>query len=275
MPQVCVRGAEVTNVFDKAQRQRLGKRPKLILLGEASSSRASQGGRGITVGWLDFVCGGASTANAPLWMPHFSDEEIRAAVVKAERRRSYVMAHCHTDDGARRCVQHGVRSIEHGSEILPETAEAIAEHDMFVVPTITAADVIFRHGRDLGLPESSIEKIRELQDKMLESVETCARAGVRLGLGTDLHGHEHHKAQGRELVLRGEVNRPVEVLRSATSVNAELLQMSGELGVLKPGALADLIVLDGDPLESVSLFDQLDQHLRLVMKDGQLVRSDL
>lgn len=222
-----------------------------------------------------FVSGGASTDNSPLWMPHFTDEEIAAAVGEAARRRSYVMAHCHTNEGANRCVDLGVRSIEHGSDIEPETAKRIVESGTYVVPTLTAADIIYRHGAELGLPASSLTKVKDLQDKMVKSVETCARAGVRLGLGTDLHGHDHHEAQGRELILRSEITRPVDVLRSATSVNAALLQMQDEIGVVKPGAYADLIAVAGDPTETLSMFDRPREGVHLVMKGGRVVRLDM
>ena len=221
-----------------------------------------------------FVSGGVVSPTDPLWMPQFTEAEIRAAVYEASTRRTYVMAHCHTDDGARRCVQYGVRSIEHGTQIGDETARLIAQSRAFVVPTLSVIDVIRKHGPRLGLPPMGLEKIKGLYEDMLKSIEACTRARVRIGLGSDLLDHIFHKLQGGELALRGEVSKPIDVLRSATSVNADLLQMSGELGCIKAGAFADVLVLNGNPLRDLGLFRELG-NLPLVMKGGQWVRNAL
>jgi imidazolonepropionase-like amidohydrolase len=120
---------------------------------------------------------------------------------------------------------------------------------------------------------ASLEKIKGIYEGMLKSIEVCARAGVKLGLGSDLLDHTFHATQGVELALRGEVGRPIDVLRSATSINAELLQMSGELGCVRPGAFADLIVLNGDPLHSLELFRDPQKNMPLVMKGGVCARN--
>lgn len=222
-----------------------------------------------------FVSGGVSTDLAPLDMPHFCDEEIAVAVEEADRRNAYVMAHCHTDDAARRCLRLGVRTIEHGSLIEAETAGMIAAAGAFVVPTLSAGELIAANAHALGLPASAADRVREVNRKSLEAIEACAAAGVKLGLGCDLHGHEFLRTQGRELLLRGQVQAPIDVLRSATSINAEIVQAEGELGVVAPGALADMIVIDGDPLKDLSLFVNSSETVALVMKGGRVVRSRL
>lgn len=222
-----------------------------------------------------FLSGGVSTDLAPLDMPHFTDEEISVAVEEAARRGSYVMAHCHTDEGARRCVALGVRSIEHGSLITPETAGIIAQAGVFVVPTLSAGVLIGGHAGELGLPRSSLEKILAVNDRALQAVEACDAAGVKLGLGCDLHGDAFLKTQGRELMLRGQVQKPVDVLRSATSINAELVQRKGELGELTPGALADMVLVEGDPMRDLSVFEHSALTIRLVMLGGDVRRDRL
>ncbi|MEM7723256.1 MAG: amidohydrolase family protein [Pseudomonadota bacterium] len=219
-----------------------------------------------------FLSGGVSTELAPLDMPHFSDAEISVAVEEAARRGSYVMAHCHTDEGARRCVELGVRTIEHGSLIGPETAALIAAAGVFVVPTLSAGELIAENAEALGLPASATEKVRSVNARALEAVVACDKAGVKLGLGCDLHGDAFLQTQGRELFLRGQVQRPVDVLRSATSVNADIVQRSGELGQITPGALADLILIDGDPLRDLSVFIDSARNLRMAMVDGKIRR---
>jgi len=222
-----------------------------------------------------FVSGGVISPTDPIWMPQFAEDEIRTAVYEASTRRTYVMAHCHTDEGARRCVEYGIRSIEHGTEVHEETARLIAAREAFVVPTLSVADVIRKNGAELGIPPQGLQKIKGVYERMLTSIETCTRAGVRLGLGADLLGHRFHELQGGEIELRSEVNRPIDVLRSATSANAELLQRSGELGCIKAGAYADILVLNGDPLRDPGLFRNSQTGLPLVMKGGEIIRNSL
>lgn len=222
-----------------------------------------------------FVSGGVSSPSDPVWMNQFTEEEIRTAVYETSTRRTYVMAHCHTEEAIRRCVEYGVRSIEHGSNISDQTAKAIAEKGAFVVPTLSIIDVIRQYGSEMALPASSTEKIQGLYDSMLNSIETCTRAGVKLGLGSDLLGNKYHPLQGGELAKRGEVNTPIEVLRSATSINAELLQKTGELGCISPGAFADIIVVNSNPLNDLTLFQDAEKNIPVVMKGGQFIRNDL
>jgi imidazolonepropionase-like amidohydrolase len=222
-----------------------------------------------------FASGGVVSPSDPMWMPQFTDDEIAAAVSEAATRRTYVLAHCHTDDAARRCAELGVRSIEHGSDIQPDTARLIAEKGAFVVPTLTVCDVIRREGQVLGLPPMSLIKIQSLFERILRAIETCRRAGVKVGLGVDLLGTRFHPEQGRELALRGEVDTPLDVLRSATSVNAELLREEGRLGCVAPDAWADLLVLDFDPLADLASFGDPLRTIPLVMKAGEIVRNDL
>lgn len=222
-----------------------------------------------------FLSGGVISPTDPIWMPQLTQEEIRAAVYEASTRRTYVMAHCHTDDAARRCVEYGVRSIEHGSQISDDTARLIAAHDVFVVPTLSIANVMRQHGSSLGAPPAMLEKIKWFGDTALRAIEACMRAGVRIGLGTDLVDQVFHQQQGGELALRGEVSPPIEVLRSATSVNAELLQMAGEIGCIRPGAFADVLVVNGDPFADLGLFRQPQINIPLVMKGGVCVRNAL
>lgn len=110
---------------------------------------------------------------------------------------------------------------------------------------------------------------------MLASIETCQRAGVKLGLGTDLLGQAFHALQGGELSLRGELGPALDVLRSATSINAEILGKSGELGCIRAGAFADLLVLEGDPVRDLTLFRDPGRHIPVIMKGGRFVRNDL
>jgi imidazolonepropionase-like amidohydrolase len=160
-----------------------------------------------------------------------------------------------------------VRSIEHANLIDHATAEHVAGADAFVVPTLVTYDALHRHGRELGFPEVSMAKLVEVREAGLGSLEILQRAGVKIGLGTDLLG-PMHRYQSREFVIRAEVMSPFDIICSATIVNAALLNRAGELGVVAPDARADLIAVDGDPLADISLLDGQGEHITHIMKDG-------
>lgn len=222
-----------------------------------------------------FISGGVASPTDPMWMPQFTDAEIRAAVEEAETRRKYVIAHCHTDEGARRCVRNGVRSIDHATEVTADTARLIAESGRtYIVPTLAVAHEITEHVKEIGLSPESQAKVGGVVERMLQSIENCTRAGVKIGLGTDLFDARYHPMQSKEFVYRAEVNRPIDILRSATSINAEIMQRPGELGCVAAGALADLIALDADPLKDLSVF-QYPEKMPLIMKGGRMVRRAL
>jgi imidazolonepropionase-like amidohydrolase len=186
------------------------------------------------------------------------------------------MAHSHTDDSSRRCSEYGVRTIEHGTLIhKDETARILAKNGTYVVPTLSVVDVLQRHNDRLNLPPQILEKINSVGKENLRAIEICTRAGVKLGLGTDLLDHGFHPFQGGELELRGQVSKAIDVLRSATSINAEILQKSGELGCIRADALADILVLQGNPFTDLGLFRNPEKNIPVIMKGGVFVRRDL
>lgn len=220
-----------------------------------------------------FVSGGVLSPTDPLTMRQFCDEEVRVAVEEAGTRERYVMAHCHTDSGSARCAALGVRSIEHGTLIeRDDTARSIAAAGAFVVPTLSVIDALGQSKAGKGLPSAMREKLAFVGDGAFRAIEVCRRNGVQLGLGTDLFDYGSHPLQGGELELRGRVERPIDVLRSATSVNAQLLQMADEVGRIAPGMRADLLVLDFDPLQELSGFRE-QARIPIVMQSGRFVRN--
>lgn len=215
-----------------------------------------------------FVSGGVSSPTDPIWMPQFSAEEIQAIVHEARSRRTYVMAHAYTAESISHAVRNGVRSIEHGN-LLDDTAAAdMARADAFLVPTLIVYDSLIRRGRELGLPDSAYPKLAEVSERGLESLEIARAHGVSVGFGTDLLGALHSE-QLEEFRLRSKVDTPLQVLKSATSVNAKLIQKEGELGCIKEGALADLVAFGGDPLSNLSTI--FNDGPRVVISRGYLV----
>jgi imidazolonepropionase-like amidohydrolase len=215
--------------------------------------------------------GGVASPYDPVWNVQYSSEEMRAIVEEAQGWHTYVMAHAYTPEAIGRAVANGVRSIEHANLIDRPTAERVAEAGGFVVPTLATYDALHRFGRDLGFPEVSLGKLADVREAGIRSLEILAAAGVPIGYGTDLLG-PLHQYQTREFVLRAEAMAPFDIIRSATTINAALLTCEGELGVVAPGARADLIALDGDPLADIALLDGDGGHLALVMKDGAFVK---
>ena len=216
--------------------------------------------------------GGVASPYDPIWNLQYSEEEVRAIVEEARAWRTYVLAHAYSPEAIRRSIEFGVRSIEHGNLIDRATAEHVAGADAFVVPTLATYDALHRFGRELGFTETNMAKLAEVREAGLGSLEILQRAGVKIGWGTDLLG-PMHRHQSREFIIRAEAMAPFEIIRSATLVNAELLNRAGDLGVVAPGARADLIAVDGDPLTDISLLDGQGEHLTQIMKDGVFYKT--
>lgn len=212
--------------------------------------------------------GGIASPADPLERCQYSDDEIRAAVDEAARAGTYIATHCHPAEAVRRSVTLGVRSIEHATLIDRETAELVAERGAFAVPTMATLAALAEEGEQLGLPAVSLEKLRRIGDRALGGLEIMKRVGVKMGLGTDLLGAQHVR-QATEFTLRAQVLPLIDILRSACVVNAELLGQSGRLGVIREGAVADLLVVDGNPLEDISVLAGNGERLLVIMQDGR------
>ena len=215
--------------------------------------------------------GGVASPTDPIANLQFSEREIRAIVEEASFWGKYVMAHAYTVEAIQRCLEFGVRSIEHANLIDLETAQMARTRDAFVVPTLVTYAAMRERGAEIGIPDYSMEKLKDVADAGLQSLEHLAAAGTKTGLGTDLFGALQDE-QSRELLIRSEVDTKVDVLRSATSVNAQLLRMSGELGCIQAGAFADLLVVDGNPLQDLGLLQEQGRHLAYIMKGGRFVK---
>ena len=212
--------------------------------------------------------GGIASPSDPLERCQYSDAEIRAAVEEAERAGSYVAAHCHPAESVRRAADLGVRSIEHGTLIDKETAERVAERGAFIVPTLATLAALSEDGERLGLPRASVEKLRQLGDRALGGLEIMKAAGVKMAFGTDLLG-AHHVRQSSEFALRGKVLPAIDILRSACAVNAELLGASGRLGLIRRGAAADLLLVEGNPLDDISILAAGGERLAAIVRAGR------
>ncbi len=211
--------------------------------------------------------GGVSSPTDPIAFFGFSRDEMKAAVEEAQNAQMYVAAHLYTDASIRRAVECGVKSVEHGNLIEPDTARLIKENDAYVVPTNITFDMLAKVGADLGLPPESVAKIEDVRSAGLSALETLADAGVLMAYGTDLLG-DMHPYQSDEFTLRAQYLPTMEVIRSATIYAAQALGYEGKIGSVAPGTFADLIVVDGDPLQDIALLTRQGQHMPAIMKDG-------
>jgi len=229
-------------------------------------------------GGADFIKimanGGVSSPTDPIASLGFSRDEILAAVEEARNAQTYVAAHLYTDEAIRRAAECGVLSIEHANLIKPDTARFLQESGAFVVPTNVTFDALAKEGASLGLPPASVAKIEDVRSAGLAALETLHQAGVMMAYGSDLLG-EMHRHQSDEFILRGHYLPAIEVIRSATVNAAKVLGMEGELGVITPGAHADLIVVDGDPLADLSLLIGQGRHIPTILKGVSFVKNEL
>ena len=218
--------------------------------------------------------GGVASPNDPLHHTQFTEEEIRAAVDECSRQETYVSAHCHPAEAVRRCVEFGVRCIEHATLIDKETAEYVAGTDAYIVPTCAVIHSLHEDGAKYGLPPVSQEKMAVVYEQAVDSLAIMRDAGVKLGLGTDLLGPQHVK-QCTEFAIRKSVFTPFEILKQATSTNAEILMEPERLGCIKEGAFADVLLVDGNPLEDIGLLENDGAALPVIIRKGEVVKCEL
>jgi imidazolonepropionase-like amidohydrolase len=205
----------------------------------------------------------------------YSEQELAAIVEEAEARDTYVMAHVYTDEGAQRCLSAGVRSIEHGNFMRPETMAKLRDNGAFWNPTFISLVQRIESAADEHLPDTIVNNLKQTTERGYQIYARAKDMKVPIGLGTDLWGSEAQRSQLREFELRMSVDSPGDILYSATVVNAELLMQKGKLGVISPGAYADLLVVAGNPLEDLKVLLHPAETLKLVMKGGEVMKNDL
>jgi imidazolonepropionase-like amidohydrolase len=223
-----------------------------------------------------FVSGGVvfpSEAHPTIY--EYSLEELRAIVEEAKGRGTYVMAHVYTDEGVRRCLLAGVRSIEHANFVSEETVAMMARQGAYLDPTFISLVQRIESAAETGLPKTIVDNLRATVAKGQQVYRWAKRYQVPIAFGTDLWGPQAQQSQLREFEMRIELDDPPNIIRSATRINAELLIQSGNLGAISPGAYADLLVVEGDPLSDVKVMTDPQKNLKLIMKDGVLYKNEL
>jgi imidazolonepropionase-like amidohydrolase len=219
------------------------------------------------------LSGGVASPYDPLDSLQFSEGEVATAVEEAHAFGRYVCAHAYTPEAIARAARAGVRTIEHGNLIDEQTAKLMAEKGMFLVANLVAYYAMRERAAEFGMIPEMLEKNELVIDGGLRSLEICKRAGVPVAYGTDLLG-QLQVDQSREFVIRSEVLTPIEIIRSATLTGAQVVRREGKLGCLRPGAYADLIVLDGNPLKDLGIF-QAPGRLAAIVKGGRFHKNSL
>jgi imidazolonepropionase-like amidohydrolase len=205
----------------------------------------------------------------------FSEEELKAVVEEATARDTYVMAHVYTDEGVRRCLRAGVRSIEHANFVTEDTVAMMADCHAFYVPTFISLVQRVESAAETHLPASIVENLERTIARGKQVYGWARKHKVPVGFGTDLWGPDAQKCQLREFEMRQELDSPADILRSATVTNAELMMEKGTLGVIAEGAYADLLVVEGNPLEDLGVLMNPEKNLKLIMKDGLVYKDEL
>ena len=218
--------------------------------------------------------GGVASPYDPLDSLQFSEAEIAAATDEAKNFGRYVLAHAYTPEAITRAVNNGVRTIEHGNLIDAKSAKLLKSRGGYMVANLVTYFVMKEKAAQFGMTADMLAKNDIVLDGALRSLEICKAAGVKVGYGSDLLG-QLQVEQSREFMFRAEVLKPLEIIRQATTVGAEILRQEGKLGIVEPGAFADLIVVDGDPLKKLELFLDQGAHLPVIMKAGKFHKNAL
>jgi imidazolonepropionase-like amidohydrolase len=211
--------------------------------------------------------GGVASPTDPIDGTQYSLDELTAACEEAGAANTYVMAHAYSPQSITRAVQCGVRTIEHGNLLDEATAKVMKEEGAFLVPTLATYFVLGDEGVRLGWSAEMLAKLDRVKDAGTKAIAIAKAHGIPIAFGTDLLGAMHPQ-QSIEWRLRSGVQSAVEILQSATSVAAKVLNQEGKLGVIDKGAHADLIVVDGDPTKDIALLSDPAKSIRGIMKAG-------
>jgi len=221
-----------------------------------------------------FASGGVASPDDPIFGLQFSEDEIKTVVNEAYSWGKYVLAHAYTTEAITRAVNCGVRTIEHGNLMDRNTAKLMNKKNVYLVPNLVTYEAMDLEGEKYGLPKVSLEKNKFVKDEGIVALDYAYSEGVKIGYGTDLLG-ELQVYQSKEFILRQNIMPKSEILKSATLVNAEIVNQQDQIGIIKEGALADLLLIEGNPLEDFSVFQEQGKYISLIMKNGKIYKNNL
>jgi imidazolonepropionase-like amidohydrolase len=173
--------------------------------------------------------------------------------------------------GIRNGLAAGVQCFEHGTFLDAATAEEMARAGAYLVPTFAVVRLFAEKAKDWGIPDEIVPRIAGVEDAMANALKLARDANLVIGSGSDILGPEQDR-RGLELLIRAELESPMDAIVAATSTNARILRRADEIGTVEAGKRADIIAIDGDPLSEPKLFDD-PSRVVLVIKDGRIVKD--
>lgn len=205
-------------------------------------------------------------------LPHYAEDELVSIVKTARDLGVDVAAHAHGDEGMRRAVEAGVVSIEHGTFMSEATMDAMIKHGTWYVPTVTAGKAVSDSAQYAKgfFPEVVRVKALNIGSQIQETLKKAYKKGVKIAFGTDAGVYPHGK-NNLEFVFMAEAGmKNADILRSATLDAATLLRLNDKIGTLEPGKLADIVAVQGNPLDDIKAM----LNVTFVMKDGKVVKGE-
>lgn len=220
--------------------------------------------------------GGIMTKGVEPGSTQFTLEELIAGVEEAKKAGRRTATHAQGTEGIKNALWAGINSIEHGFFLDDEAIELILETKAFVVPTLCAPYHIIKAGVRKGVPAYAVDKSKFVSKSHRESIKKAHRAKVPIAMGTDAGTpFNRHGENLKELELLVKVGfTPMEAIVATTQTASGVLGMGDKIGTLEKGKLADLVVLDGDPLKDIALL-QRKERILAIMKDGQFYKCEL
>ena len=213
--------------------------------------------------------GGVSSPTDRITSTQFSEEELSAIVNEANAANIPVMAHAYTAKAINRALMCGVTSIEHGNLLDIKSIELLKNNNAYLVPTLIIYQALIEQGVEAGLSKQMVDKTYEVLDAGIEALSFADKNDVQIVYGTDLLGIMHPR-QLEEFNLRSKVISPLKLLQQATINASKLFNMENSIGQVKEGFFADLIVLDKNPIEDISILTKPEKHLHQVIKGGNI-----
>jgi imidazolonepropionase-like amidohydrolase len=227
--------------------------------------------------------GGIASTYDPLHTTQFSVEEIKAAVDAAADWGTYVMVHAYTDKAVARAVEAGVKVIEHGQLMTEDTAIEMAKKNVWLSTQVFYAITEPTAEQINAVGDVGYNKWKSVSDGTAASIKLAKKHGIKIAFGTDLWGPAMAVGIANEFIARKEFFSNIEILKQATSINGELLRLTGKLnpypqgpiGVIEKGAYADILVVDGNPLDEIEVLTKPKENIKVIMKDGVVYKNTL
>jgi imidazolonepropionase-like amidohydrolase len=210
-------------------------------------------------------------------------EEIKAAVDAAADWGTYVMVHAYTDKAVARAVKAGVKVIEHGQLMTEDTAIEMAKKNVWLSTQVFYAITEPTAEQIKAVGDVGYRKWKSVSDGTAASIKLAKKHGIKIAFGTDLWGPAMAVGIANEFIVRKKFFSNFEILKQATSINGELLRLTGKLnpypqgpiGVIEKGAYADLLVVDGNPLDEIEVLSKPKDNIKVIMKDGVIYKNTL